>query len=408
MITSAYLIFRHKKILLRRNWGKKSKTETLKLQWYGYPKGVKVSKEQKMKGNPQTKDERAINKNSLILAKSKLSKVIREKFEEAEGLDGYRKKERNFLDYFDSIINERKYKSKTYHSHSTIGKRRFEEYLNTLGYEKGIPCKFIDNEFAMNYRTHLMHNCNIKRNTSDKYWRAFGDAVDKAMVNQSILYNPIGKKAGIPVDDVKHKECLHKDEVERLLRTSTEGIFRSPDSPNYIPTKEFFRTCMFIGISVAEAKRLKWEHIYQTVGIDGVEKWTFDYTRVKTGKPYKTIPLSTQAIKVLKAVKKLFNSEYVFPNFNIERNAREYEKLRKWVKRAGIDKHITPHCVRSTFISLYMNNNEKADMNLLAKYVGHTNTKITDNYYTITKDKMEELANSMPDINDDTPVLKAV
>ena len=408
MITSAYLVFRQDRILLRRNWGKKSKTETLKLQWYGYPKGAKVSKKQKMKGNPQTDEQRIINKHSFALAEAKLGKVKSDKFEKAEGFDGYRKKERNFLDYFDIIINERKYKSKTYHSHSIISKRRFVEYLTNLGYGKGISCKLIDNEFAMNYRNYLMYDCGIKRNTSDKYWRAFGDAVSKAMVNQSIMYNPIGKKAGIPVNDIVHKECLHKDEVERLFRTSTEGIFRSPDTPNYIPTKEFFMTCMFIGISIAEAKRLKWEHIYQTTGIDGEELWTFDYTRVKTKKEYRDIPLSPQAIKQLKAVKKLFNSEYVFPNLNLQKNIREYEKLAKWVKRAGIDKHITPHCVRSTFISLYMNNNKNADMNLLAKYVGHTNTKITDGYYTIENKKMRELAESMPNIIDDTPVLKAV
>ena len=392
MITSAYLVYKGNKIKLRTMMGTKSKDRTLILQWFA---------------KPSTPEEKAINIHSKVLAKRKLTDIKKQKFETGEGYDLEQRVNRSFLDFYDMIIRERESFSITHYRHAVCSKQKFENYLDELGYQ-GITCKMLDNQISKDYKNYLMFRAGLSRHSASKYWATFKKAVGSAMANRSIMYNPVIDIKGIPYKKfTKHKEALTKMEVEKLLKTSTEGIFKSPDSPNYIPMKEFFSTCMFIGIGVAEAQRLKWSDINVNM-IDGVEKWSFNYTRVKTGTYYDNIPLSNEAVKRLKLCKKLFRGQYVFPNCKIQKNNRQYEKLREWVKRAGIDKHITPHCVRSTFISMYINNVDNADLDLMAKYVGHTDSEVTKGYLTYEDKKKRQLAESMPEIDEHRPNLQAV
>lgn len=163
---------------------------------------------------------------------------------------------------------------------------------------------------------------------------------------------------------------------------------------------------VFIGISIAESKVLKWSD-FKITNENGIEKWSFYYKRVKTKKEHGYRPVPMQCIKRLKQLKKKFNSDYVFPNLKITANNREYEKLRKWVKRAGIDKHITPHCVRSTFISLLANHAGEASLGMIAHFVGHTDKKVTKTYMTTTNSTDRMIVEKIPNWEEE-PSLKVV
>tara|TARA_X000000368_G_C23012328_1_gene704076 strand:- start:1251 stop:1499 length:249 start_codon:yes stop_codon:yes gene_type:complete len=71
--------------------------------------------------------------------------------------------------------------------------------------------------------------------------------------------------------------------------------------------------------------------------------------------------------------------------------------VKRWVKRAGIDKHITMHCARATFASEFLKvpgNN----INTLMKFMGHQNIASTLRYVQSDKQEMQIQVNNMSDL----------
>ena len=375
--------------------GKKSKDETL-LDWIH---------------NPKTDIERKINKENWLLALQ--IKTIRhaEMIKRNEGIDYIDNCKKPFLPFYDKIIERRQFKSKAYQEQAVYAKRAFEAYLKHSG-RSNIICKEIDNDFSEDFQMFLMYRYKtstgkkLKDNTLHKYWSVYKKCIKKAMASRYIMYNPIEDLPPIEIKDVKHKEALTIEEIKVLFNTPSDDIFKEKKKTEYIPTREFFMTCCFIGISIAEAKRLKWSD-FKITNENGIEKWSFYYKRVKTKKEHGYRPVPMQCIKRLKQLKKKFNSDYVFPNLKITANNREYQKLLKWVRRAGIDKHITPHCVRSTFISLLANHAGEASLDMIAHFVGHTDKKVTKTYMTTTNSTDRMIVEKIPNWEEE-PSLKVV
>ena len=397
MITSMYLVKRRKKIILRTMEGKKSKDETL-LDWIESPK-TKVQREQ--------------NKINWELAQRIRTVRFADATKKAEGLDYIDNCKAPFLPFFDIVIEDRKYDSPTYQGQAIYAKKAFEAYLKRVG-RGNIICREIDKQFAKKYRTFLIHEYKttagkkLKDNTLHQYWKVFEKCVKEAMSERHIMYNPLHTLKGISIKDVTHKAALTIEEIRVLFNTPSDDIFKEDKKTEYIPTREFFMTCCFIGISIAEAKQLKWSH-FRITNIKGKEKWEFYFKRVKTRKEHGWRPVPMQCIKRLKLLKQKFNSDYVFPNLKITSNNREYEKLKRWVARAGIEKHITPHCVRSTYISLVANAHGNADvLDMIAEIVGHSDKKITQKMYlNIGDSTMRNIVEKIPNWEDE-PNLKVV
>ncbi len=69
--------------------------------------------------------------------------------------------------------------------------------------------------------------------------------------------------------------------------------------------------------------------------------------------------------------------------------------MKRWVKRAGIDKHISWHCVRHSFAVNILNNG--TNIKTVTSLLGHSGLKHREKY-TRTVDKLkEEAINSLPE-----------
>ena len=99
-----------------------------------------------------------------------------------------------------------------------------------------------------------------------------------------------------------------------------------------------------------------------------------------------------QAIKLLgpkgEREDKIFQGMYYSAHFN--------EKLKHWVKTAGIEKHITFHCARHTYATLQIANN--TDLYTVSKLLGHTDIKTTQIYAKIMDKNKRKAVDNMPDI----------
>ena len=66
-------------------------------------------------------------------------------------------------------------------------------------------------------------------------------------------------------------------------------------------------------------------------------------------------------------------------------------KIREWMIRAGIEKHITFHCARHTYATLQLSLG--TDIYTVSKLLGHKSLKTTEVYAKIIDKKKKEAAN---------------
>jgi site-specific recombinase XerD len=72
------------------------------------------------------------------------------------------------------------------------------------------------------------------------------------------------------------------------------------------------------------------------------------------------------------------------------------KKLHKWVKEAGIDKHITYHSSRHTFATLQLTMD--TDIYTVSKLLGHRNLKTTEIYGKVIDKKKIDAVSKIPDL----------
>jgi len=72
------------------------------------------------------------------------------------------------------------------------------------------------------------------------------------------------------------------------------------------------------------------------------------------------------------------------------------KSVKRWVKRAGIDKHTSWHCFRHSFAVNILNNG--ANIKILANLLGHSGLKHTEKYTRVVDKLKEEAINSLPEL----------
>lgn len=72
------------------------------------------------------------------------------------------------------------------------------------------------------------------------------------------------------------------------------------------------------------------------------------------------------------------------------------KSLRRWVKEAGIEKHISWHCARHSFAVNILNNG--ANIKTVASLLGHSGLKHTEKYTRAVDKLKEDAINSLPEL----------
>jgi site-specific recombinase XerD len=70
--------------------------------------------------------------------------------------------------------------------------------------------------------------------------------------------------------------------------------------------------------------------------------------------------------------------------------------LGRWVKRAGIDKHITWHCARHSFAVNILNNG--ANIKVVSSLLGHSGLKHTEKYTRAVDSLKKQAIDSLPEL----------
>ena len=214
-------------------------------------------------------------------------------------------------------------------------------------------------------------------------------ALNLAIEQRLILTNPADACA-LPKLEHREMKTLPVEQLTSFLREAKEsGVF------------EMYYIELATGLRRGELLGLKWSDIdlehgslrvqRQIARIDGeiVE------APLKTKNAYRTLPLSADAIDVLKTQKKKCgNSQYVFPSPTGGPISPDsvLHMLHRVLKRAGLPK-VRFHDLRHTFATLALQNG--VDIQTVSGMLGHFSAGFTlDTYAHVTTSAQKEAANT--------------
>ena len=331
---------------------------------------------------PRTPIERQQNKETLELAK----KIRFERGQELlESVEGYRlKKERNinFLEYFQSYID--KYTKKDIRM-LDVALKRFIDFLNDTPeynkYAKRIKPEQITKDMVEAF-TEYLQGRSVGEGAKSIYAR-FKKVIKYAIEHDVMLKNPC-TGISIKVDDQQlKKEVLSPEEIQQLIATHYEH-----ENPNI---RRAFIFCLYCGLRYCDVKDLTFANVDFS---NKLLKFEQNKTKGHSASSGVVIPLNDGILKLIgEPSSPDKRDEVIFPLPSYEMCLKA---LGRWVKRAGINKHISWHCARHSFAVNILNNG--ANIKTVASLLGHSGLKHTEKYTRAIDSLKQEAINSLPEL----------
>ena len=258
--------------------------------------------------------------------------------------------------------------------------------IHTKGFigRKKVKLKDVDKEYVKGFIKYLSvcvgrYGEVLKESTQRTYYAGFVRALNRAVEEELINSNPCNciKSNETPKAPESKREYLTFEEVKKLIDT--------PCKPMRI--KQIFLFSCFTGLRIGDIQRIERKNIVE------VEKdvWQLEFVQQKTERVL-TVPLSENALAWLPDESTDKNGKVFWSG----RNAREYEMLSNWVKKAGIKKHVTFHIARHTYATLLLYFG--ADVYTVSKLLGHTNVNTTQIYAKVMDESKRKAVKLIPKV----------
>ena len=323
-----------------------------------------------------TKDVKRRNKETLVLANTIKAERI---MELQMGKYSFMKKkasDMDFIEYLTDMHEEylqnakprtaRAYRNLILHTKKSLGRKK-------------VKLKDIDKEFVREFISYLRNNSNLKESSQKTYYAVFVRSLNRAVEEELIESNPCAhiKDSEIPKAPESKREYLTFEEVKKLIDT--------PCRPMRI--KQIFLFSCFTGLRIGDIQRIERKNIVE------VEKgvWQLEFVQQKTERVL-AVPLSENALAWLPDESTDKNGKVFWSG----RNMREYAMLDKWVKDAGIKKHVTFHIARHTYATLLLYFG--ADVYTVSKLLGHTSVSTTQIYAKVVDDSKRKAVKLIPKV----------
>ena len=286
-----------------------------------------------LKDNPQNKQERQANKETLELAKS--IKAKRE-LEIKNGQYGFKRSgssNADFMEFFKSLRDKRESNENTYNNWDSAYKH-FKEFIGS----DSLPFRRVDDKLCKEFMEYLT---NVKKTDGkplatasvSSYYTKFRSALNTAVKKRYLSYNP-ASDVEAPTVKTPKREHLTVEELKAVSKAECR----------YPVLKNAFMFACLTGLRWSDVQKLTWSEIEQNG--DG---WRVVFHQKKTdGLQYVEIPDNAKQyvgdpkapeVRVFKGLK---YSTYM----NVA--------LQRWMMKAGITKNITFHCARHTYAILQL------------------------------------------------------
>ena len=207
----------------------------------------------------------------------------------------------------------------------------------------------------------------------------------RAAIDQGIMAKDPCKGVVCVVDDqVLKKDVLSQEEIQKLMDTHYQ--FEKENVRNA------FIFCLYTDMRFCDVKDLRYSNIDYANKLLRFEQ---DKTKGHSVRSWVTIPLNDGLIRLVGRPGEGETKESLI--FNLPSYESCCKSVRRWVKRAGIDKHISWHCARHSCAVNLLNNG--ANIKTVASLLGHSGLKHTEKYTRAVDKLKEDAINSLPALN---------
>ena len=330
--------------------------------------------------NPRTPIDRQHNKEMSDLAWEIRERREKEFLEDREGYKFKKDRQINFLDYFQNYIDN--YTKKDIKM-VQVAFRRFKDFLNdTPEYKKyatSIKPEHINKDMMIAFTEYLQSRS--RGEGAKSIYQRFKKVILYAVEHGVLTKYPC---AGVSIkvdENILRKEVLSPEEMQTLINTHYEG-----ENQNI---RNSFILGLYCGIRFCDVKDLTFANVDYS---NRLLKFEQNKTKGHSANSGVVIPLNEGLLKLIGEPKDgQTKSSLIF-----ELPSYEYclRSLKKWVKTAGIDKHISWHCARHSFAVNILNNG--ANIKTVASLLGHSGLKHTEKYTRAVDKLKEDAINSLP------------
>ncbi len=321
--------------------------------------------------NARSPLDRQHNKSTKSLAESIRARRQIELQNGTYGFNTQAKKGIDFLAYFKKLADKR-YKSDGNYGNWLSAYKHLQTYR-----PQGVTIGDLDRQFLEGFRDFLSGNNKLKQNSVVSYYSKLTAACKQAVKDGILGENP-AKYVDAPKAAETKREFLTLDEIKLLIDTECE-------MPLY---KDAFLFSAFTGLRFSDIKALKWADFEG----NEAEGYFIRFTQKKT-KGVETLPIPQPAVKIIGAPQ-----APEAPIFRgLKYSAWHNQKIKQWIKAAGIKKHITFHSARHSFATLQLTLG--TDIYTVSKLLGHKELKTTQIYAKIIDQKKNEAINKLNELN---------
>ncbi len=319
------------------------------------------------------KSQKDENKRMLELAET----IRAKRFLEAQNnIYGFKDKEKvkgSFKTFFSDMAEKKKESLGNYGNWNAV-----RIYISKYS-PKDVPFEKVNKDWVQGFKDYIdktartKHGKPLALNSKYSYFNKLIAALNQAVKEEIIPSNPAYLVEPFPQDETQ-REFLTLDELTRLAATPcTHETLR----------KMFLFSCI-TGLRWGDVEKLTWREIQHS-------KKNGYYIRFKQEKTSgaETLPISEEARSLCE--EEGHPNDLVFTGLKYGNWNQTH--LKKWLRAAGITKHITFHCSRHTYATLQLTLG--TDIYTVSKLLGHKNLSTTEIYAKVINEKKVEAANKI-------------
>jgi len=317
-----------------------------------------------------TKAQKEENRKTLALAEAIRSKRLLQIKNDEFGFRDTDRAKGSFLAYFERLTNKRRDSLGNYGNWDSVLKHLQKFTMNGIAFKDMNKAWLEDFKYYLQFEAKSKTGKRLSQNSQCSYYSKVSAALKEAVKDGILLTNPAAQVGGIKHDDPS-REFLTLEELQAAAK-------KDCDMPLL---KNAFIFSALTGLRWSDIEKLVWSEIHHSD-----QSGYYIRFRQKKTKGAETLPISEQAYQLLGERGKLDDKVFEGLHYSAWNNL----KLREWVMKAGITKHITFHCARHTYATLQITLG--TDIYTVSKLLGHRHLKTTEVYAKVIDHKKQEAA----------------
>jgi integrase/recombinase XerD len=202
--------------------------------------------------------------------------------------------------------------------------------------------------------------------------------------NEKFLPANIAENLSLPRRWKRLPKALSNDEIKKLLTPE------EPETPEGLCDQAILELAYASGLRLSELKNLRLEQLHLDAGFINV---------IGKGNKERVVPVGRTAVAALNRFIEAGRPKLITPkspaNVFLTRRGGPFASVTLWkrikdrVKRAGIERNITPHMLRHSFATHLLEHG--ADLRVIQELLGHANIGTTEIYTHVAGSRLREV-----------------